>query len=435
MLCTLPLIALGSTLSLRGGASSDISFESNGKSGTMSLSCADSTPKVGYFNMSKVADDHPVRAWLIDVPLSCLGKAPDQLCADDAHIYPPSVYCKWHVPETEKELVFGPMYAHAYIQTAPGTEMVLASGAYVDCPSPKEDGFRNLTEWSEDKQKAGHFDSNDYTAKLSVYRASDAIAYVGPEGSDSISLGTPHYGDLSPKPPPPSAPPPPPPKVLAQTADAAESDCYAIKTKLASSPTGVYWVTDKNGNNPKQVMCEMETDGGGWTMMTMLRASSQWDWTPTRDEGSFPNNNSGWDRGATLVGLNQNLNERIVVYLKIIKQGQDLGTNWLKVKANSGTLPYSNIQSPDALRWTMTDNFGYSSASGTTCSHGCTKYRGYGMFKSGTWHGTQGGNNGCRDGNNICWMSQGLGCNVGSARCAYLTGAGEGVWYGYRLKQ
>ena len=49
------------------------------------------------------------------------------------------------------------------------------------------------------------------------------------------------------------------------------------------------------------------------------------------------------------------------------------------------------------------------------------------------WCGTQTGDYGCRDGNNICWMPRSLGCNVGAARCAYLIEAGEGVIYGVRL--
>jgi hypothetical protein len=48
------------------------------------------------------------------------------------------------------------------------------------------------------------------------------------------------------------------------------------------------------------------------------------------------------------------------------------------------------------------------------------------------WCGTQGGNNGCRDGNNICWKPRSDGCNVGDRRCAYLTGPDEGVIYAAR---
>src|SRR5207249_2010542 len=46
--------------------------------------------------------------------------------------------------------------------------------------------------------------------------------------------------------------------------------------------------------------------------------------------------------------------------------------------------------------------------------------------------GTQSGDYGCRDGNNICWSPRGLGCNVGDGRCSYLTGSGEGVIYAVR---
>jgi hypothetical protein len=56
--------------------------------------------------------------------------------------------------------------------------------------------------------------------------------------------------------------------------------------------------------------------------------------------------------------------------------------------------------------------------------------------------GTQTGDNGCRDGNNICWMPKSNrplfdgspdGCNVADQRCALLTGLDEGVVYAVRL--
>ncbi|MBI4702097.1 MAG: hypothetical protein HY744_13255 [Deltaproteobacteria bacterium] len=95
---------------------------------------------------------------------------------------------------------------------------------------------------------------------------------------------------------------------------------------------------------------------------------------------------------------------------------------------------YGQIATPNG--WGYRDSFGYQDGSaGNVCSHGCSSFRGFGMFHDGSgigYCGTQTGNNGCRDGNNICWVPRSMGCNVGSARCAYLVDPGEGVIYAAR---
>ena len=56
-----------------------------------------------------------------------------------------------------------------------------------------------------------------------------------------------------------------------------------------------------------------------------------------------------------------------------------------------------------------------------------------GVYGDSGYTGPQGGNNGCRDGNNICWGTRSLNwCNAADRRCAFLSGAGEGVIYAYR---
>ena len=87
--------------------------------------------------------------------------------------------------------------------------------------------------------------------------------------------------------------------------------------------------------------------------------------------------------------------------------------------------------------WNYKDSYNYAAALvNNVCSHGCGKYRTLGMFNDyqtdNNWRGTQGGDYGCRDGNNICWMPRPGGCNVGNYRCAYIRDQGEAVIYGAR---
>ena len=106
------------------------------------------------------------------------------------------------------------------------------------------------------------------------------------------------------------------------------------------------------------------------------------------------------------------------------------------VSERPDAIPFAAINSTSG-GWGYRDSLGYADPTVVNvCTHGCATYRGFGMFHDYEqpfgWCGTQGGDYGCRDGNNICWMPRSLGCNVGGERCAYLIEGGEGVIYGVR---
>ena len=98
-------------------------------------------------------------------------------------------------------------------------------------------------------------------------------------------------------------------------------------------------------------------------------------------------------------------------------------------------LPFYDIKK--STGWSYRDSFGYTTDNaGNVCSHGCQSFRTFGMFADSdstvNWSGTQGGDYGCRDGNNIFLKARSLSCNAGDRRCALLSGDGEGIIYTVR---
>jgi len=215
------------------------------------------------------------------------------------------------------------------------------------------------------------------------------------------------------------------------------SDQLPTSCRDVNGGSGVYNIDTDGSDGPKdpvEVYCEMSIDGGGWTVIGYLRNSAQWDYGIYDDNGVVGDVDGGFSTGSTMrnnVNLDGVLyNQKLIVYLNLIESGYNLGTQWM-VNSRNDAVPFSSIDT--AHGWSYYDSYGISTAdAGDVCSHGCTSYRGFGMFMYSNWHGTQGGDYGCRDGNNICWQGRSMSCNVGSERCALLTGPGEGVIYAVR---
>ena len=214
------------------------------------------------------------------------------------------------------------------------------------------------------------------------------------------------------------------------------TSCLALRNAGVTTD-GVYTITQGGaGTTGYRVYCDMTTDGGGWMVMIYIRNPSQWSTGTFTDFGTVGDTANGFASGATLQTANPQLTQTIIIYKNLIENGSSLGQQWMEHRRTDGApIPFQSVQA--ATGWNYFDSFGKAETSGSlnACTHGCGTYRTFGMYHDYStigYHGTQGGDYGCRDGNNICWVSRSAGCNVGAARCAYLVGSGEGVVYGAR---
>lgn len=212
--------------------------------------------------------------------------------------------------------------------------------------------------------------------------------------------------------------------------------CAAIHAVSPGARSGVYTIDpDDGGPLPEQeVYCLMDVADGGWTVQAYLRDPSHWDWGLFENRGVLGDTEGGFAHGATLGDIDTTWSEKLVVYLHLVEEGVELGTQWMS-NTRPDPLDYGSITISSG--WDYVDSFGYTDfGESNVCTHGCETYRGFGMFSSADgdvgYCGTQTGDYGCRDGNNICWVPRSDGCNVGDRRCSYLTGPGEGVIYAVR---
>ena len=68
------------------------------------------------------------------------------------------------------------------------------------------------------------------------------------------------------------------------TAPLSGRTCRDIVQKRPRAPNGVYWISQGENSAPYRVFCDMTTDGGGWTLVTVIKAING------NDEKEYPVN-------------------------------------------------------------------------------------------------------------------------------------------------
>ena len=117
-------------------------------------------------------------------------------------------------------------------------------------------------------------------------------------------------------------------------------DCQDILDQNSATTDGTYWISP-NGSTSFLAYCLMSINNGGWTVQSYIRSSGQWNTSLTANFGTVGDVTNGFASGSDLSNSGFSVTEKMVVYLKLIEGGADLGTQWM-VNYRSSAVSYNS---------------------------------------------------------------------------------------------
>ena len=259
-LLLLPSTALASTLELQGAQST---IELNGAS--LQATCLkppSMPPAVKYYKITVGDPIVQVTAYLEGVTTACWD-APglDTPCAPLGDIwYPPTYRCKFTASSGNTGSMVGALVR------ANVTELVAPSGRSLHELVTVECAMPDLRPLLFNSSGAGL-----YQLTVALMHLDTVLPYSGggldtvlPRSSNQFQL---EVSDSPPPSPPPSFPPSPPPSPPPPSSPPPTLLCKQLKAADPSlTGAGVYTVTHPLTYDAVSAFCDMDTDGGGWTL-------------------------------------------------------------------------------------------------------------------------------------------------------------------------
>lgn len=162
--------------------------------------------------------------------------------------------------------------------------------------------------------------------------------------STTISNGTSYYSDEN-------------GKVL--PGNCAKQSCYAIQQSGGSRGSGTYWIQPTGVVSPIRVYCDMDTSGGGWTLLVTNPGPAS-TWNSTKVLSVNPNNPSISEQYSILNKANDikaNLGGKLRYRIDATSFGR-LGGVWeapysSSFVATASPMTATNIEQYDAGSWTI----------------------------------------------------------------------------------
>ena len=90
----------------------------------------------------------------------------------------------------------------------------------------------------------------------------------------------------------------------------AAKSCVEMRRSIPGAPSGVYAIFSQDGASSYDVYCDMETDGGGWTLAAVVANGDSNNWLFGDGDKDYGDYNALWENGMTLGKVDNMTNKK-----------------------------------------------------------------------------------------------------------------------------